>query len=179
LETILTTQKQPNNTLHTMKILFLDHDGVICLSQQWGTRFDKDTDTIDSAFDDFDPGAIEVLNQIIEETDCEIVVSSDWRHHCELWQMQQLYLERGIKKGPIDFTNWVPSSAQCLEIARMEEIRQWLWLESNRGWTSWCAVDDMDLGGEFGLSNFVRTPRSSEGIKQTGVKEKIIKFLNR
>jgi len=28
-----------------------------------------------------------------------------------------------------------------------------------------------------GLSNFVLTPRSSEGIKQSGIKEKIIKFL--
>jgi hypothetical protein len=28
-----------------------------------------------------------------------------------------------------------------------------------------------------GLSNFVLTPRSNEGIKQSGIKEKIIKFL--
>jgi hypothetical protein len=28
-----------------------------------------------------------------------------------------------------------------------------------------------------GLTNFVLTPRSREGIKQSGVKEKIIKFL--
>ena len=28
-----------------------------------------------------------------------------------------------------------------------------------------------------GLSNFVLTPRSREGIKQSGVKEKVIKFL--
>jgi hypothetical protein len=28
-----------------------------------------------------------------------------------------------------------------------------------------------------GLSNFVLTPKSSEGIKQSGIKEKIIKFL--
>ena len=28
-----------------------------------------------------------------------------------------------------------------------------------------------------GLSNFVLTPKSSEGIKQCGIKEKIIKFL--
>jgi hypothetical protein len=53
-------------------------------------------------------------------------------------------------------------------------------------------VDDLDmsikfLSGHFaakdksdkkpGLSNFVKTPRSWEGIKQSGVKDKIIKFL--
>jgi hypothetical protein len=31
---------------------------------------------------------------------------------------------------------------------------------------------------DWGLSNFVHTPKSSEGIKQTGIKEKIIKMLN-
>jgi hypothetical protein len=29
----------------------------------------------------------------------------------------------------------------------------------------------------YGLKNFVQTPRSKEGIKQLGIKEKIIKFL--
>jgi len=28
-----------------------------------------------------------------------------------------------------------------------------------------------------GLTNFVLTPRSREGIKQSGIKEKILKFL--
>ena len=28
-----------------------------------------------------------------------------------------------------------------------------------------------------GLTNFVHTPRSNEGIKQNGIKEKILKFL--
>ena len=52
--------------------------------------------------------------------------------------------------------------------------------------TNWVAVDDMDLGEKFGavsgnsnggLSNFVIT-KEYIGIKQSGVKEKIIKFLN-
>ena len=64
-----------------MKVLFLDHDGVICLSTEWGSRFNNG-DGLDSLFDRFNPKAIKVLNQIIEETDCEIVVSSDWRFHC-------------------------------------------------------------------------------------------------
>jgi hypothetical protein len=36
------------------------------------------------------------------------------------------------------------------------------------------------MSNEFlqpGLENFVLTPRSSEGIKQSGIKEKIINFL--
>jgi hypothetical protein len=40
---------------------------------------------------------------------------------------------------------------------------------------------DMGKGEEWkeswGLTNFVLTPKGNEGIKQSGVKEKIIKFL--
>lgn len=160
-----------------MKILFLDHDGVICLQPQWGGRWDKTGDSIDSAFDDFDKEAVKVLNRIIIETDCKIVISSDWRHHCTLEQMQQLYIERGITKTPIDFTGHVHSSVQNLEKARIEEIH--IWLAEHPLVTSWCAVDDMDLGGDLGLSNFVRTPNSREGLKQTNKAEKIIQILNK
>lgn len=33
-----------------MKIIFLDHDGVICLSQQWGGRFKKKGTDVHSRF---------------------------------------------------------------------------------------------------------------------------------
>jgi hypothetical protein len=31
---------------------------------------------------------------------------------------------------------------------------------------------------DWGLTNFVLTPKSNEGIKQSGIKEKIIKYLS-
>jgi hypothetical protein len=48
--------------------------------------------------------------------------------------------------------------------------------------TEWVAVDDLNMGKDeewkiWGLTNFVLTPKSSEGIKQLGIKEKIIKYL--
>jgi hypothetical protein len=36
----------------------------------------------------------------------------------------------------------------------------------------------MDFEHEWGLENFVYTPLSNQGIKQSGVKDKILKFLN-
>jgi hypothetical protein len=168
-----------------MKVLFLDHDGVICLQDEWGGRFARYREGLDSAFDDFNLKAIKVLNEIIEATNCEIVISSDWRHHCTLEQMQELYRARGIKKSPISVTEYIPCSAVHLESARIDEILQWL--SKTKSVTSWCAVDDMDLSNgtslftekPIGLKNFVRTPNSKEGIKQSGVKEKIIQFLNK
>lgn len=168
-----------------MKIIFLDHDGVICLSTEWGSRF-KNKEGLDSTFDRFNDKAIKVLNQIIEETDCEIVISSDWRFHAPLEQMQELYRIRGIKKVPIDYTR-LDSKVETYE--EPNETRSWeilAWLKEHPEVTHWVAVDDLDMSEhfgpisgnlKFGLKNFVLTPRSKEGIKQSGIKEKIIKFL--
>jgi hypothetical protein len=154
------------------KILFLDHDGVICLYDNWGSRLKSG-----KKFDDFDKKAIKVLNQIIEKTDCEIVVSSDWRYHGTLEELQQLYRDWGISKVPISVTLISPfQSTSILERARASEIKQWVddnLTEDDR----WAAVDDLDIS-YYISDNFIRTPRPWEGIKQTGIKNKIIRILN-
>lgn len=178
------------DNLFVKPILFLDHDGVICLSTEWGSRF-KNKEGLDSTFDRFNDKAIKVLNKIIEETDCEIVISSDWRFHATLEQMQELYKIRGIKKLPIDYTPSLTftTSSFSNSYAEPNETRSYEikdWLKKHPEVTHWVAVDDLDMSNHFGpisgnhiwgLDNFVHTPRSSEGIKQSGIKEKIIKFL--
>jgi HAD domain in Swiss Army Knife RNA repair proteins len=166
-----------------MKVLFLDHDGVICLQSEWGGRFGKEREGLDSVFDDFNESAVKVLNEIIDATDCEIVISSDWRHYATLEQLQELYRIRGIRKQPIAVTETISCSSAFLEAARVQEIESWI--HSHPEITSWCAVDDMDLGNAknpnhedtIGLVCFVRTP-NYDGLRQTGKKEKIIQFLN-
>jgi hypothetical protein len=155
-----------------MKVLFLDHDGVICLSSEWGSRALKKGDGIDKRFDNFNSKALEILNEIIEITNCEIVISSDWRHYATLEELQELYKIRGIRKLPIDITSYISCSGSQLEKARVEEINDFLSLHPEI--IKWVAVDDLDLSE---LENFIRTPLSSEGIKQTGIKDKIIKAL--
>ena len=179
-----------------MKILMLDHDGVICLSPQWGGRykkkgFDSNPETpMDIRMDSFDPKAVKVLNSIIEKTGCEIVVSSDWKRWGTLEQMQEMYTKRGIKP-PIALTptlqectihgnNFIWSKEWDLEQTRSIEIKQYL--HDHPEITHWVAVDDLDMSDSegwrnWGLTNFVLTPKSYEGIKQCGVKERILKFL--
>jgi hypothetical protein len=164
--------------MENKKVLFLDHDGVICLATEWGSRF-KNKEGFDSLFDRFNQKAINVLNEIIDETDCEIVISSDWRFHCSLSEMQQLYKIRGIGKSPMAYTrndlDWKLfkdiNPDKELETTRVMEILSYV---KEHNLTNWVAVDDMDL---ILLGNFVHTPKSKEGIKQLGIKEKIIKFL--
>ncbi len=72
-----------------MKVIFLDHDGVICLYDNWGSRLKKQKEwggrklsmglleiPLEYRFDNFDQKAVKVLNEILEETGAEIVVSS-------------------------------------------------------------------------------------------------------
>ena len=65
-----------------------------------------------------------------------------------------------------------------LERIRILEIQEWL---KNNQVDKWVAIDDLNMSPEFnggyGLENFVLTPRSTEGIKQSGIKEKILGFL--
>ena len=171
-----------------MKLLFLDHDGVICLSSEWGGRYkkkgyDSNPETpLDIRMDSFNKKAVKVLNSIIEETGCEIVVSSDWRLRGSLEQMVEMYKIRGIKP-PIDYTPIMEDfdnegyhllkTCGDYEGIRVNEINEWL--KNHPEVTNWVAVDDMDLSN---LDNFVMTKRPhNEGIKQSGIKEKIIKFL--
>ena len=190
-----------------MKVIFLDHDGVICLSSEWGGRHKKQNKwkgrklsmttlemPVEYRFDNFNQKAIKTLNEILEETGAEIVVSSDWKRWANLEEMGEYYESKGIIKKPIALTTnlgqcnwynnmtWIWSPRWDLEMTRVIEIKQFL--HDHPEVTHWVAVDDLDMGknGEdwkdWGLDNFVLTPSSNEGIKQTGIKEKILKFLN-
>ena len=197
-----------------MKIIFLDHDGVICLDNNWGSRKKKQDKwggrklsmslkeiPLEYRFDNFDKKAIDVLNEILETTGAEIVVSSDWKAWASIEQMGEYYEMQGIIKKPISYTknlgqcsfqdtkSFIWSSTYDLEQSRYVEITQYLM--DHPEITHWVSIDDLHMGrhvenskygafdrDDWGLENFVWTPRPSEGIKQSGVKEKILKYLS-
>lgn len=193
-----------------MKVIFLDHDGVICLESNWGSRSKKRKGLeklateyselpVDCRFDNFDPKAIAVLNEILDETGAEIVVSSDWRLHATVSEMGDYYTAQGIKSRPIGYTGLVREASaidqidfsrysEMAEVTRHLEILQYL--QDHPEITHWVAVDDLHMGirveasrygafdRDWGLANFVWTPQSREGIKQSGVKLKIVNYLN-
>ena len=191
-----------------MKVIFLDNDGVICLSNNWGGRLkkwanyrsenpdsskDKKDAPVFVRFDDFDKKAIKILNEILEETGAEIVVSSDWKLHATLEELGEYYESQGIIKKPIALTpniqnckdydsNFIWSPRWESEQIRTIEIKQYL--HDKPEVTHWVAVDDLNMGkiGEpwkdiWAIDNFVLTPKQNEGIKQLGVKEKILNYL--
>ena len=203
--------------MRSMKIIFLDNDGVICLANNWGSRKKKKQKWIDKhsykevlgdypvdcRFDNFDPKAIKVLNSILEQTDADIVVSSDWRLHANLDELGDYYESQGIIKRPIgvteiiDYKNWeedgtIPEDFPWSRIDSREQERAFeitRFLSNYPSITHWVAIDDLHMGikvenssygpyeRDWGLRNFVWTPRDWEGIKQSGIKEKILKYL--
>ena len=191
-----------------MKVIFLDNDGVICLSNNWGGRTkkwanyrsanpdsskEKKDAPVEYRFDDFDKKAIKILNEILEETGAEIVVSSDWKLHATLEELGDYYESQGIIKKPIALTpniqnckdydsNFIWSPRWESEQIRTIEIKQYL--HDHPEVTHWVAVDDLKMGkigelwkDEWAIDNFVLTPKQNEGIKQLGVKEKILNYL--
>ena len=188
-----------------MRVIMLDHDGVICLLDNWGSRFKKQkkvrkklsqdvmTLPVDARFDNFDKKAIKVLNEILEKTGAEIVVSSDWKVWCTVEEMGDYYESQGIIKRPIDFTTNMIDGEKVtwhrnwdLEGTRSVQIQEWL--KEHPEVTHWVVIDDLNMAKtglhysmefehEWGLDNFVHTPLRTEGIKQVGVKEKVLSFL--
>jgi hypothetical protein len=192
--------------------MFLDNDGVICLSNNWGSRNTKRRKAglklsvpyleipVDIRLDNFDKKAVKILNEILEETGAEIVVSSDWRFHATLEELGEYYTSQGIIKKPFAVTGmfkdlfpreWSQLRFRAdLELERYMEIQHWI--DEHPEITKWVAVDDLNMSVSFlgdrfssadgsekkpGLTNFVLTPRVNEGIKQSGIKEKIVHFL--
>ena len=195
-----------------MKVIFLDNDGVICLANNWGTRNKKRQKAglsnrvlfnelpLDVRFDNFDKKAVKILNEVLEETGAEIVVSSDWRFYATLEELGDYYLSQGIVKKPIATTDmfkdifpreWSALRFRAdLELERSMEIQHWI--DNHPEVINWVAVDDLNMSVEFlgsrfvasngtdgqaGITNFVLTAIDNQGIKQSGIKDKILRYL--
>ncbi len=150
-----------------MKILFLDHQGVIYLEKAiWPNG--------KPILLDFDQGAVSILNEIIKEVYCEIVVSSDWKTWVDLPKMKSFYIKQGIIKPPIGYTPTTNiNHLDDIAYLRAKEISEWL--DSTENVTSWVVIDDLDMRKH--LSNFVWVEDSKKGIKEEGIKKKIIDYL--
>jgi hypothetical protein len=159
-----------------MNVIFLDNDGVICLSNNWGGRFNKQKKwmrlnpdlsdfPVDCKFDNFDTKAIKVLNSILEETGAEIVVSSDWKNNASLEEIGDYYEAQGISKRPIAVTQKFTdisdemvtegfkfSFTEELEMERYFEIEKYL--KDHKEIEKWVAIDDLHMGIHIEASSY-------------------------
>ena len=166
--------------------LFLDYDGVLATvnqfnltpqSKSWlfGTYFGGD------GIYPFDKKCVKVLNEILSQFDCDIVVSSDWRLYNTIEQLQKIFEDNGVKGKIVGVTPNYPTSMSWLEKNRAGEIMKYA---KDNDIDKWLAIDDLCLFNHFGTQEFAEDHFSMcnsefEGIKQSGLIDKIINKLNK
>jgi len=127
------------------KILMLDVDGVLNSHAWHKGRVLKDYEDYDSqedwdAHSGMDPSAVARLNTIVEQTNCEIVISSTWRylgvkepgfeHIARMLVIQGFkYPDKIIGATPDLSTTRVNGALIFVGVPRGEEI--WKWLVEN------------------------------------------------
>ncbi len=156
----------------TMKILFLDIDGVLALPKNYSTQRnklhakDRHAKGLGVPYM-WDEKCVVALNRFIRMNDLEIVLSSDWRIHFTMDEIDMIFRINGVAKSPIGFTVRGGKMSASLEYNRVAEIQDWV--ETNRI-AMWCAVDDMDLS-KLG-TRFVQTDERM-GFAEKGFIEKM------
>lgn len=94
----------------------------------------------------WDDRCIIALNRFIRLHDVEIVLSSDWRLHWSLDEIDTIFKINGVVKSLIGYTGKTMKEkmSEDLESLRTREIQDWL---KDNPVDTWCAVDDMNLSG--------------------------------
>jgi hypothetical protein len=156
--------------------IFLDIDSVLALNNEMYVENDKHWYPKFNRYR-LNGGAVKILNEICVKVDPIIILSSDWKHHYSIADMNEYFEWCGIIYKITDYTasSWgvMFTSFQQLEECRAYEIKQYV---REREILNYVAIDDLDLSPWI-PNNFVHTPNSNMGIKQSNAREKIIKIL--
>lgn len=80
-------------------ILFLDIDGVLNSSE-----YMKTLPIEFYAYEMIDPAAVSLLNDVVKETNCHVVLSSMWRYQYKIDIMNQILHERNASFSLCDYT---------------------------------------------------------------------------
>ena len=166
-----------------MKIIFLDIDGVLATDKEFMTNRTKfrtkypEMNELKVPYP-WNKGAVDVFNEILDVTDAEIVLSSDWKLHWNLDELKKIFEWNGVKKHPIAVTNNEYVSINNLEMNRAAEIGDYV---REYDVVNYVVIDDLNVGKYMQLTGdedkYFMTI-TSEGIKKTGLKDRIIKKLN-
>jgi len=163
-----------------MKVIFLDIDGVLATSKEFfrntGKFWEKNPAMAELKVPyPWNEECVEILNDILDKTNAVIVLSSDWKLHWSIDDLKGIFTWNKVKKYPIAVTVRDMFAEPELEKERVYEIMDYV---RSMNIENYIVIDDMNLGQFMDdKSKFVRTI-SGQGLKQTGLKEKIIKKLN-
>ncbi len=161
------------------KTIFLDIDGVLATHKEFmmnRLKLQNKHEIVKRIHIPypFNKGCVKVFNEILKETDADIVLSSDWKLHWTLSELDEIFKFNGVIKSPIDITEQRPVSMGNLEKNRVNEIK--IYMEKHDV-GQYVIIDDLHMD-IYLTDRFIRT-KDTEGIKQLGIKKKMIDFLNK
>ena len=154
------------------RYIFLDIDLVLITER----KFDS---VIQPTYivDPFDPLCVAVLNEITETVNPFIILTSDRRMRLKLDEMNEVFKCNGVvspvKDYTPDFWGTAFTKLQDADVCRGFEILRYV---RQYQIENYAVVDDMNLSGWIS-DHFVWVTSSTDGLNQTGVKEKILKIL--
>lgn len=166
-----------------MKIIFLDIDGVLATHKQYMMNRKKFWDKNPLAKElkipyPFDPKCIKIFNEILDDTGADIVLSSDWREHFSLEDLDKIFKFNGVNKSPVDITISELASFGNQIMNRAFQIGEYV---TRNNITNYVVIDDLNISNFMSITGddnkFVLTD-DFEGLKKLSLKNKIIKILN-
>lgn len=164
--------------MNSKQHIFLDIDGVLATTHQYYTNKKKWHDMYDCYR--FDEKCVKVFNEILSKTDVCIILSSDWKLRYNIEIMNEIFKWNSVNAVVSDVTDnlWGIKFKNISQLrdCRADEILKYV---NEHHIENWLAIDDLDLSPWIEEHHFIRTPRENEGIKQSGIKDKILnKLLN-
>ncbi len=171
------------------KYIFLDIDGVLATNKEFLMNDQKFWENNEWAKDlkvpyKWNKDAIKIFNEILEATDAEIILSSDWRKHWDLEELDVIFKQNGVTTSPKSTTIQYSETFDHDFRNRASQIESYIrtnsFIDENEQPTClWVVLDDLPIKQFFPehLKNRVFQTNNKEGIKISGMKEKIIKKL--
>ena len=140
-----------------MKIIFLDIDGVLIIDEL----------LYESPKDDpppFNKDCVKILNDILQETNSMIVLSSTWKKIWDLKRLDFIFKFNGIIKSPLDITSdFNNREKEITDYVQRNKVNDFL------------ILDDAQL--DIFPKNFIQC-QMEYGLKGEGIKERAISILN-
>lgn len=149
-----------------MSIIFLDHYGVMVLANK-SLNIKRDYTSLPLPIElrnakipnDFNIDAVKILNKILNITDAEIVITSDWKERMTLTEICKFYNDQGVIRSPIGYTKSIIDKNLTIHQRRALEISNYI---NRNNIEKWVAIDDLYMGND--LNNFVWCQHPSDGI---------------
>ena len=167
-----------------MKYIFLDIDGVLATNDEFflntqefwlKNKWAKDLKVLYP----FNFKCVKSFNKILTEvSNIKIIISSDWKKHYTIEELDIIFKNNGVIQSPIDKTPNNPVSMSWIEKNRMNDIESYL-RQNDLIDSNWVIIDDLNVSGFLPEEHKDKFFLTSDliGISEEGIVERIIEKL--